>query len=392
METTIALLVIALVLGFGDFISIKTKALLSMIFIAGLVFMVGFWLFLPKTLFQDAHIIDFAYAIIPLLLVYMGTLMKLKDLKGEWKTVIIALSAIMAAAVILFFIASPIIGSSFAIGATGPISGGVVSTIIMQEAADAKGLETITVFVTVLLVLQSFVGLPIASYCLSGEAKNLIKKFRENGGAANKENLPPVESSERQWYQFPQMPQKFQTPFILLMKTFLVAWLAIYAAELMGGVINKYVLALVFGIIFYELGFLEQKVLDRANSAGITLFALMVPVFASLPKATPEMIGSFILPIVIVFALSVVGISIISFVLGKILGYSWQLSLAVGVTCLFGFPGTFIVAEEISDAVSESAEERDYLASIILPKMLVGGFSTVTIGSVFVASFMVNFL
>jgi hypothetical protein len=392
METTLALLVIALVLGFGDFISIKTKALLSMIFIAGLVFMVGFWLFLPKTLFQDAHIIDFAYAIIPLLLVYMGTLMKLKDLKGEWKTVIIALSAIIAAAVILFFIATPIIGSSFAIGATGPISGGVVSTIIMQEAADAKGLETITVFVTVLLVLQSFVGLPIASYCLSGEAKNLIKKFRENGGTANKENLPHIESTERRWYQIPQMPQKFQTPFILLMKTFLVAWLAIYVAELMGGVINKYVLALVFGIIFYELGFLEQKILDRANSAGITLFALMVPVFASLPKATPEMIGSFILPIVIVFFLSVIGISIISFILGKLLGYSWQLSLAVGVTCLFGFPGTFIVAEEISDAVSESAEERDYLASIILPKMLVGGFSTVTIGSVFVASFMVNFL
>jgi hypothetical protein len=392
METTLALLVIALVLGFGDFISIKTKALLSMIFIAGLVFMVSFWLFLPKTLFQDAHIIDFAYAIIPLLLVYMGTLMKLKDLKGEWKTVIIALSAIIAAAVILFFIASPVIGNSFAVGATGPISGGVVSTIIMQEAADAKGLETITVFVTVLLVLQSFVGLPIASYCLSGEAKSLVKKFRENGGIENKENLPPAESTERQWYQFPLMPEKFQTPFILLMKTFLVAWLAIYAAELMDGVINKYVLALVFGIIFYELGFLEQKVLDRANSAGITLFALMVPVFASLPKATPEMIGSFILPIVIVFAVSVVGISIISFILGKLLGYSWRLSLAVGVTCLFGFPGTFIVAEEISDAVSQSAEEREYLSHIILPKMLVGGFSTVTIGSVFVASFMVNFL
>lgn len=392
MDTTLALLIIALVLGFGDFISIKTKALLSMIFIAGIVFMIGFWLFLPKTLFQDAHIIDFAYAIIPILLVYMGTLMKMKDLKGEWKTVIISLSAIIAAAVILFFIASPIIGSSFAVGATGPISGGVVSTIIMQEAADAKGLETITVFVTVLLVLQSFVGLPIASYCLSGEAKNLIKKFRENVSLSNKENLPPVEFNERRRYQFPQMPINFQTPFILLMKTFLVAWLAIYAAELMGGVINKYVLALIFGIIFYELGFLEQKVLDRANSAGITLFALMVPVFASLPKATPEMIGSFLIPILVVFALSVVGIAIVSFVLGKVLGYSWRLSLAVGVTCLFGFPGTFIVAEEISDAASNNAEEREYLSHIILPKMLVGGFSTVTIGSVFVASFMVNFL
>jgi nitrate reductase gamma subunit len=68
------------------------------------------------------------------------------------------------------------------------------------------------------------------------------------------------------------------------------------------------------------------------------------------------------------------------------------MSIAVGVTCLFGFPATFIIAEEVSAAVSTDSVERDYLSNIILPKMLVGGFSTVTIGSVFVASFMVHFL
>jgi len=176
------------------------------------------------------------------------------------------------------------------------------------------------------------------------------------------------------------------------LKALFVAWLAIFSAELLDGAINKYVLALVFGIIFYELGFLEQKITDKANSTGIMLFALMVPVFASLPKATPEMIGNLIVPIIVVFIVSLIGIAIISLLLGKILGYSWRFSLAIGVTCLFGFPGTFIIAEEISVAVSSNTEERDYLSSVILPKMLVGGFSTVTIGSVFVASFMVNFL
>jgi len=176
------------------------------------------------------------------------------------------------------------------------------------------------------------------------------------------------------------------------MKTFFVAWLAIYTAKLMGGVINKYVLALVFGIIFYELGFLEERILDKATSTGITLFALMVPVFASLPKATPQMIGTLIFPIIIVFIVSIFGITVISLLLGKILGYSWRMSIAVGVTCLFGFPATFIIAEEVSVAVSSNADEREYLSSILLPKMLVGGFSTVTIGSVFVASIMVNFL
>ncbi len=392
METTFALLVIALVLGFGDFISIKTNALLSMMFVAGLVFLFGFWTIFPKTLFEDAHILDFSYAIIPLLLVYMGTLMKMKDLKNEWKTVILALSSIVAASIFLYFIASPIIGQGLAVGSTGPISGGVIATIIMQQAAEVKGLETITVFVTLLLVLQTFVGLPIASYCLSGEAKGLIKKFREKGDDTNKENPKQFGQSKRRWYQFPEMKEKYQTSFILLLKALFVAWLAIFSAELIDGAINKYVLALVFGIIFYELGFLEQKITDKANSTGIMLFALMVPVFASLPKATPEMIGTLIFPIIVVFVVSLIGIAIISLLLGKILGYSWRFSLAIGVTCLFGFPGTFIIAEEISVAVSSNTEERDYLSSVILPKMLVGGFSTVTIGSVFVASFMVNFL
>lgn len=121
METSLALLVIALILGFGDFISLKTKAVLSMIFVAGLVFLIGFWTILPKTLFQDAHILDFSYAIIPLLLVYMGTLMKIEDLKNEWKTVIIALSGIIAAAAFLYFIASPIIGQVLATGLEDPI-------------------------------------------------------------------------------------------------------------------------------------------------------------------------------------------------------------------------------------------------------------------------------
>ena len=59
METTLALLLIAFILGFGDFISIKTKAFLAMMFVAGLLFLFGFWMFLPKTLFDDANNLDF---------------------------------------------------------------------------------------------------------------------------------------------------------------------------------------------------------------------------------------------------------------------------------------------------------------------------------------------
>ena len=96
MSATLALLIIAVIFALGDLIAVKTKAVFSMMFVSGLILLVGFWLFLPKTLFEDAQISKFAIAIIPMLMVYMGTLMKLRDLKEEWKTVLLALASITA--------------------------------------------------------------------------------------------------------------------------------------------------------------------------------------------------------------------------------------------------------------------------------------------------------
>ena len=57
METITALLVIAIVYAIGDYVSQKTKAIFSMLFVSGIIFMVGFWFGVPKTLFEDAAIV-----------------------------------------------------------------------------------------------------------------------------------------------------------------------------------------------------------------------------------------------------------------------------------------------------------------------------------------------
>ncbi|HCA41581.1 MAG TPA: hypothetical protein DEP01_08945 [Aminobacterium sp.] len=393
MDAVSALLVIALVYAVGDVVAQKTKAICSMLFVSGIVFMVGFWSGIPTTLFEDAVIVKFSLALIPMLMVHMGTLMKLRDLKDEWKTVLIALAAIIAAAIALFFLAAPIIGKQYALTAAGPISGGVVATLIMSEAAKAKGLESVLVFVTLLLVLQNFVGLPIASICLSREGRRLRDIFRKGEqGQANLHAQVKSDPEQPTWRLFPPTPKDLRTPFILLMKAMLVGWLAVWFAKVLGGVINQFVMALIFGIIFYEIGFLEHKILDKANSTGLALFALLVPIFMSLNKATPQMVASLIIPIVVAFAISVVGIVAVAFLSAKIFGYSWEMSLAIGVCCLFGFPGTFIVSQEVANAVGETSEERDFILTGILPKMLVSGFTTVTIASVFLAGFLVKFI
>ena len=58
----------------------------------------------------------------------------------------------------------------------------------------------------------------------------------------------------------------------------------------------------------------------------------------------------------------------------------------------FGFPGTFVVSNEVASAVARNEEEKELILSQILPKMLVAGFVTVSIGSVVLAGIMAPML
>lgn len=393
MKPLSAMLVIGLIYAVGDIVSSKTKAFLSMMFVAAVIFLVGFWVGLPPTLFDDSKLVPVAMTLIAVLMVHMGSMLKLKDLKDEWKTVIVALLALVAVAVSLYFLGPLVMKREQAVVAIGPISGGVVSTMIVSEGVKAKGLDaSLGVFATLLLVLQSFIGIPVASFCLKREASKALKAFRDGGakdsGAAKKGADPEVPSLRL----IPALPKALQTPFVLLAKTILVAWLAVTVAGLFKNVVHPYIFALVFGIIFYEIGFIEHKVLDKGNSGGLALFIMLVPIFMNLAKATPQMVVSLIVPMLLVFVISVIGLFVVSLIIGRILKYSWELSLAIGATCMFGFPGTFIISQEVATSQSSNQEEKEYLLKRILPKMLVAGFTTVTIGSVILAGVIVKFL
>ncbi len=104
------------------------------------------------------------------------------------------------------------------------------------------------------------------------------------------------------------------------------------------------------------------------------------------------MVVAFIIPIVTAFAIALIGMIAVSFVLSKIVKYSWEISLAISTTCLFGFPGTYIISQEVSESISENDEEKEFLLKQILPKMLVAGFTTVTIASVVLAGIIVKLL
>ena len=381
------LVVITLAYAIGDFASNKTKAIFSMIFVTGAVFLFAFWGGLPKDIFDTTGLSKYAMIVMPFILVHMGTLMKVKNLVSEWKTVTIAFLGLVGLSFGLYYVAGPIIGHIHALTAAGPISGGIVATIIVREAAELRGLAELAVFASLLLVIQNFVGLPVASLCLKREGRRLLKEFHSGAGTQS-EKAAMVDPEIPAVRLFPATPKVLQTPFILMFKTFLVGYIAVWFAGLTGGVVHKLVMALIFGIIFYETGFLEHDIFTKANMAGYAMFFCLIPVWTGLPNATPEMIKNLAYPTVLCFGITLVCLAVTSLILGKILGYSWYIAMAISTTCLYGFPATFILSNEVSTAISNTPEEKQYILDYILPKMLIGGFTTVTIGSVVLAGYL----
>jgi hypothetical protein len=90
--------------------------------------------------------------------------------------------------------------------------------------------------------------------------------------------------------------------------------------------------------------------------------------------------------LVLAFVFGLLGIALFSGVVGRLLGYSVPMSVAIGLTSLYGFPGTMIPGQEAARGAGQTAEEVAAIEASTLPEMIVAGFSTVAITSVVVTS------
>jgi hypothetical protein len=395
MDSLLAITIVLVVFAIGDFVSYKTKSIVSMMFVASVLFLIGFWAGIPATLFADAQLVGFGALMIGLLITHMGTLLSIDDLKKQWKTVLVALAAVGGIGLFLSVVGTPIVGKEYAVAAAPPISGGVVAAIIMSEEAAAQGLDAIALFVTLLVVVQGFFGYPVASFMLNREAKKILANMGntdEDILMENSSELAEKATSKEKKKLIPPLPKDLQTSYILLAKLAITAYISFQLAGLTNEIIHKYVMCLLVGVVAREIGFLEESVMNKANSFGLAMVALMSVIFGNLAKATPEMLVSILFPLVATLVLGVIGIAIFSGIMGKVLKLSPTMAIAIGSSALFGFPGTFIISNEVANANGKSPEEREAILDAILPKMLVAGFITVTIASVVLAGIMVKMI
>ncbi|MCD6435111.1 MAG: hypothetical protein J7L15_01785 [Clostridiales bacterium] len=392
MSLLMAFSIVLFALAIGDVVSTKTKAFIPSVFVTALIFLFGFWTFFPADIVALAGFQKpIVYLSMYLLITHMGTLLSVRELANQWKTIVIALVGIIGIISLTMTAGVALFGFETAAIATPPLTGGIVAAIIMSEAASKLGLESLAILAIVTYVMQGFVGYPLTAIMLKKEGNRLLAGFRSGEIKHVKTEVVKKEVRKK---LIPELPKAYQTTYIILTKLAITSWAAVVFAGAIKSVldISPFVMCLIFGVIAQELGFVEQRPLNLSGSFGFLIVILMSFIFAGLAKATPSMLANIALPLIGIITLGVSGMGILSTVVGKKLGYTKEMSFAVALTALYGFPPNYILTEEASKALAETDEEREFLMDQMLPKMLVGGFTTVTIVSVLIAGIFVKFL
>lgn len=394
LNVVLAFSIVLAILTIGEIVSTKTKAFVPSVFVSAALFLIGYWTILPADIVtQSSFATPIVYLSMYLLLTHMGTLMSVKELLGQWRTVLIALAGIVGICALTLTIGQVLFGWQAVVAGTPPLTGGVVASILLSTAATELGLPAIAVLATAMYIMQGFFGYPVTAFLLKKEAKRLADQVR-SGEVSFKPHEKLAKENEKEagnkFRIFPPVPEQYLTPYVILFKLGFVAWLAVLASPYLH--LNQFVVCLLFGVIGRQIGFLEEKALVKANAFGFLMTVLMAFIFAGLSKATPEMLKEIAAPLFGIIVLGVIGMGIFSIIVGKLLGYTKEMAFSVAMTALYGFPADYVLTIEAIKSMTENEEEHDYATDQMLPKMLVGGFTTVTIASVIIAGIFVKLL
>ena len=393
MNPVIAFVIVMLVWTVSDFVAKKTQSLLSSLFVASIIFLIGFLTgIFPEDLLAASSLLALAGVVVGFIIVHLGTMISLDDFKKQWRTFLVGVSTVVGIGVALL-LASLIFGGrisgaaeegyaqalDFVVAGTGALSGGTISVLIIQEAALGVGLTNIAVFPVLIAALQGLVGFPLTSIILRREAARLRGEHRAG-------NLDPVLVEDTAAASASRLPEALRTTAGTLFIVGVVVLISMGVNNLTDGILNTFVVALILGIALRTMGIFKPSVLAGIDAFGLMMLAIMILIFGPLATVEPADVAALAFPLLLAFVFGVAGIAGFAALVGKLLGYSIPMSVAIGLTSLYGFPGTMILSQEAAKGAGETPEEVAAIEHEILPKMIVAGFSTVTITSVIVTS------
>lgn len=386
MSGVISLTILLVIYAVSELISRKTNGIIDTVLTISILALVGFWTgILPKNLFTNSGVEAFGMAVVGLMLTSLGTTINLAELKRQWKVVLIAILGAIGSCILIVLVALLVNRKNFGIVGAPIFAGGNAATLVLLNALRAKNMQLLSTYALAVLTFQNLIGIPVATYALRKEARRYL-------GSGEVELAEKVQTQETPKRRPLQLPEIFDTPIINLAKLGLVASLSYGVSLLIHGTINYLVLCFVFGIIFYQLGFLSDSIMDKTSSSGMITFLVTIVILGSLANTTPRTVMAVLVPLLVCLVVGTVGVLVTAIVSAKVFNVSREMAVALGMTCTFGFPTTMILSQEVASSTGQNIEEQTALENYLLPKMLTAGLVTVTLVSVFFAGFAVNYL
>ncbi len=389
--------IVLLLFAVGDIVAKLTKAKISAVFVTLLLFLVLFVTgVLPADIIDQAGLTAAAKWSVPMLLFAMGSMLNLRQFIDEWRTVVTCWLGIIAV-IIGVSCTIPFIGKGMALAAIPVINGALPATQIMTEAAKEAGLPLAAALAAIVFAVQKFVGTPIASNASLKYARSLAEQYRAAKEAGTLDQLTaetgkkPTDDGSQQVKRvtFAEKHDEFYSSNMCLLLAAVGGWLSVKLGAVTG--VSYAIVGLILGVLFTQIGILPKNLLQKAMASGffnMVVFAAIIPALANISIAD---LLSLIVPLVVVFAVSIVAIFIMMKVLPawKILGDK-SMAFGVGFCQMLGFPTTYLISVEVCNAVAEDEEEKAYLMSKIMPRLVVGGMAAMV--SILVAGVMSKML
>lgn len=373
----------------GDFLAIVTKARVSSVFSALILFLIGFMTgVFPADIVKQAGLSQVAVWANAFLVFHMGTIVNIRELIKEWRTVALSIVA-MIVVIISILLTIPLVGREAAIVSIPVMKGGIIATQIITTEAINRGMQMAAAFAALIYAIHKFVGTPIASFCGVKEAEKILKEYR-NGTLKLKDDADGGHAQQEPRYKRIGA-EKFFTEYTCLAITAFFAWIAVVADKATG--LNYSIWCLLFGatISYFEL--VPVKILDRAKTSGFMNMVVFAAIIPAMAKISMNELLTMSYQMAIVFAATLIATYLCFYFLPlwKIVGSK---NLAIGITManMIGFPATWLVVNEVAATVAKTNEEKDVIMKTLMPSYVIAGFATVTTLSIVVAGITVKFL
>ncbi|MDY0407624.1 hypothetical protein ACFFIS_09670 [Virgibacillus soli] len=383
----IATVLIFALIALGEWLSIISRARIPMLLTAMVGFLVLSWTGLfPQDILEKSQFPALGAILIGPAILHMGTMIPFSLLKSQVKAVLIALGGLVVSGVFVLSIISFVFDYPTAVAGVGPISGGIIALIITSEKLAEIGLTSLVVIPALVVAFQGVIGMPLALHFMRKYAVK-IQEEMEIG------TFIPMATDEELNGKVDKTVKSNPLKSSMTLKLFFVfvgAAIGVALGEITP--IHYSLWCLAIGIVGLKLNIFEPKALEKSNSFTLTMMGIIFVVIGTMADVTPQQALDNLPSIILILIIGTIGISLGGFLVSKLLKWHPYKGMPVALTALFGFPGDYILCEEVARSIGKDKQQEKQIFNELLAPMLIGGFTTVTVASVLIAAVLVQTL